>query len=123
MADLHLTIDTHLDAYGEADGARRSELLRRAWSAQGRLIDPPMEGSGHAGISELAELVHAHYPGHTFRRTSGIDEHHGFARYQWDLLGPDGAVALSGLDVAEIDDDGLLRRVVGFLGPVPPTEC
>ena len=66
----------------------------------------------------LAAALQAQFPGHTFRRTSAIDAHHGFARYEWEMLAPDGRAVLTGLDVAEVADDGTLRRVVGFFGPL-----
>ena len=122
MTDLSTTIDTHLEAYGEPNPDRRRRLLEQAWSNDGRLIDPPLEGTGRAGISEAASHLQAAYPGHTFRRTSGVDEHHGFARYEWDLVATDGTVAVHGLDVAEVGSDGLLLQVVGFLGPLPGRE-
>jgi hypothetical protein len=122
MTDLQSTIDTYLDAYSEPDVDRRTKLVDEVWAEDGRLIDPPLDGSGRAGISEMAAAVQQHYAGHTFRRTSGIDEHHSFARYEWELVAPDGTTALTGLDVAEIGDDGLIRRVVGFLGPIPPKD-
>ena len=122
MTDLHSTIDTYLAAYGDPDADRRAELLAQAFDDNGQLIDPPLDASGRTAISEMAAAVQSHYPGHTFRRTSGIDEHHAFARYEWELVAPDGATALTGLDVAEIGDDGLIRRVVGFLGPIPTKE-
>ncbi|MGH9243126.1 MAG: hypothetical protein ACRD29_02170 [Acidimicrobiales bacterium] len=53
-------------------------------------------------------------------RSSAVDEHHTFARYEWEMVAPDGSVALSGLDVAEVGDDGLLRRVVGSWGRSHP---
>jgi hypothetical protein len=37
----------------------------------------------------------------------------------WELVGPDGAVALAGLDVGEVAADGRLRRIVGFFGQLP----
>ena len=119
MADLTATIDTHLAAYGEPDADRRLDLINQVWAEDGALIDPPIDAASRTGISEMAAAVQSHYPGHAFRRTSGIDEHHSFARYEWELVGPDGAVALAGIDIAEVGDDGLLRRVVGFLGPIP----
>jgi hypothetical protein len=119
MSDLSTTIDTYLDAYGETDVARRDELVERVWATNGELLDPPLEASGRAAISGLADVVNAHYPGHRFRRTSGIDAHHDVARYAWELVAPDGTVAVAGMDVAEINDRGQLVRVAGFFGDLP----
>ena len=121
-SDLTSTIDGYLQAYSETDDARREELVAQVWAEDGQLLDPPLVGTGRAAISEMAAAVQAHYAGHSFRRTSGIDAHHSFARYEWELVAPGGGTALAGLDVAEIGDDGLLRRVVGFLGPIPARD-
>ena len=118
MNPLDATIDTYLEAYAEADPARRKELIGRVWAADGQLVDPPLDGAGHDGIDAMAAALQSQFPGHTFRRTSGIDAHHGFARYEWAMLAPDGTPVLTGLDVAEVADDGTLRRVVGFFGPL-----
>lgn len=120
---LASTIDTYLEAYGEADAGRRGALIAEVWAADGRLADPPFEGTGHDGISALSDVVFEHFPGHAFRRTTGIDAHHGVARYGWELVGPDGTVAVGGTDIAEIDDDGRLRRVTGFFGDLPEKEA
>ena len=117
------TIDTYLDAYGEADADRRMQLIGQVWAADGRLLDPPLDGQGHAGISELTTVVHAHYPGHTFRRTTAVDAHHDVARYGWELVGPDGTVAVAGLDVAELGTDGKIVRVLGFFGDLQPKSA
>ena len=45
--------------------------------------------------------------------------HHDHARYAWELVGPDGAVAVAGLDVATLDADGRLTRIIGFFGELP----
>lgn len=86
MADLHSTIDTRLDANGEPDPDRRATLVGRVWAENGRLVDPPVDGTGRAGISEVAAVAQSAYPGHTFRRTSGIDEHH----YRAEAMEPKG---------------------------------
>jgi hypothetical protein len=119
-ADVATTVDTWLDAYAEPDPARRAQLVAEVWAGDGTLIDPPFDGSGHEAIAALADAVLTHFPGHRFRRTTGIDAHHDFARYGWELSGPDGVVAVSGTDVVEITPDGLLRRVTGFFGDLPP---
>jgi hypothetical protein len=119
MSDLETTVDTYLAAYGEPDATARLAQVEQAFTAEGRLVDPPLDGAGRQGISDMMAAVQGVYPAHTFRRVSGIDEHHGFLRFAWELSSPDGTVALTGLDVGEVDEDGRLVAVVGFLGPLP----
>ena len=113
-------IDAYLDAYSEPDRARRAATVADIWSGDGRLIDPPLEGRGHDGISAQADALLSQFPGHRFVRSSAVDAHHGFARYGWQLKNGAGAVVLEGQDFAEIDAAGRLQRVVGFFGPLTP---
>jgi hypothetical protein len=122
MNDLTTVIDAYLEAYAEEDIERRTKLIEQAWSPEGRLVDPPLEGQGHAGISEQATVVNTHYAGHRFRRTTGIDAHHEFVRFGWELVAPDGAVAVGGTDVGELGPDGRLVRITGFFGDLPPLD-
>lgn len=112
-------IDTYLEAYGEPDDARRAELVARVFSATATLADPPFAATGHAELAGTFGAVLAQFPGHRFTRTSAIDEHHDTARYGWALTGPDGAVAVAGMDVVRFGDDGLIADVTGFFGDLP----
>ncbi|MPY92655.1 MAG: nuclear transport factor 2 family protein [Acidimicrobiia bacterium] len=123
MSDVTTTIDTYLEAYGEPDAARRLGLIREVWAADGHLVDPPLDGRGHDGIDAMFAAVQGQFAGHRFRRTTGVDAHHDFARYGWELVSPDGAVSLGGMDVAELDADGKLVRVVGFMGDFPARDA
>jgi len=122
MTDLTETIDTYLAAWNDPDEQTRSRLIEQAWSVDGRLIDPPLAAEGHAEISQMVSGLHAQFPGHRFRRASGIDAHHGQLRFAWELVAPDGTVALSGIDVGEVASDGRLARISGFFGPLPDSE-
>jgi hypothetical protein len=119
MSDLTAVIDDHLRAYGEPDDTRRAEAVAKLWAPDGSLIDPPFDGTGHEAIAGMGAILQQHYADHTFRRTTAVDGHHGVVRYGWELVSLDGDVVLSGTDVADIGDDGQLRRVVGFFGPIP----
>jgi hypothetical protein len=119
MTTLSTTVDTYLAAWNERDPARRADLVAQVWAADGRLIDPPLAAEGHDGIGEMAAALQQQFAGHRFRRASGIDAHHGHLRFAWELVGPDGVVALRGLDVGELADDGRLRRITGFFGELP----
>jgi hypothetical protein len=117
--DLAMIVDTLLAAWNEPDPTRRAGLIERIWERDGRLVDPPLAADGHAGIGDMAAALQTQFPGHRFRRASGIDAHHDAFRYGWELVGPDGAVALAGIDVGEVGDSGKLRRITGFFGPLP----
>ena len=122
MSDIQHLIDDHLAAYGDPDRQRRSDAVRRLWAEDAQLIDPPLAARGHAQIVAQADQLLAQFPGHRFRRSSGIDLHHGTARYGWQLLAPGGQVVLEGIDFAQLGDDGRLARVTGFFGPLPALE-
>lgn len=123
MSDLTATIDTWLEAYAEPDADRRRQLIGRVWADEGQLIDPPLDAAGPTAIDAMAAAVQGQFPGHRFRRTSGVDTHHGVARYGWELVGADGSVPVVGLDVAEVDDAGRLVRVIGFFGDLPARQA
>lgn len=117
---IQTTIDTYLEAYGEPDATRRATLIELAWAPEGHLFDPPLDAQGHTAIDGMFAAVQSQFAGHTFRRSTGIDTHHGIARYGWELVAPDGSVTLAGMDVAVVGGDGKLNRVAGFFGDLPP---
>lgn len=119
MESTTTLIDSYLSAYGEPDRDLRSRLVRDVWSPQGQLIDPPMSAQGHEEIIAQSDALLSLYPDHRFRRCSPVDEHHGFAKYDWELLNPQGVGVLKGTDVAKVDAQGKLALVVGFFGPPP----
>lgn len=94
-------------------------MIKKIWGPTGRQVDPTISGQGYDGISSLADAVHTHFAGHTFRRTSGVDSHNSQFRYSWELVSPDGTPVIAGVDTGETDEHGLLVRVVGFYGDLP----
>jgi hypothetical protein len=120
--DIAPTVAAYLAALSETDEAARTALVHQAWAEDGQFFDPLLHASGHAAIGDLAVTVVEHYPGHTFRRTTGIDGHHSIIRFGWELAAPDGTVAVAGVDVGVLDDDGRLSRMVGFYGEPPALE-
>jgi hypothetical protein len=122
MSDLTTTVDTYLDAYGEADADRRAKLIEQVWAPDGQLIDPPLDAQGHVAIGQMAAAVQGQFPGHSFRRSTGVDAHHGFARYGWEMVAADGSVTLAGTDIMQVSDRGQIVRVTGFFGEPPALE-
>ena len=122
MSDVTTIVDTYFAMWNETDPAARSKYIEQAWAADARYVDPLLEADGHDGLSQMVDGVHAQFPGHRFRRLSGVDAHHDRVRFAWDLVAPDGAVTVAGIDVGELADDGRLRSITGFFGE-PPAEA
>ncbi|HZA00514.1 MAG TPA: hypothetical protein VE575_17275 [Acidimicrobiales bacterium] len=120
--DVATAADAYLASLGETDATRRRELIERAWTPDGHFVDPLYEAEGHDALAELAAGVIAHYPGHTFRRTSGLDTHHDVLRFSWEMAGPDGEIVVTGSDVGRLAPDGRLQEITGFFGDVPPLD-
>jgi hypothetical protein len=59
MSDVTAVVDGYLSAWNERDPVHRAELIDQVWADDSRLIDPPLTGEGHAGISDMAEAMTA----------------------------------------------------------------
>jgi hypothetical protein len=114
MEDVTSVVDAYFAMWNEPDPARRDELIARAFAEDGRYVDPIVDATGHTGIAAMVAGAQAQFPGHWFERVSRIDRHHDHVRFAWELHTPDGEVAITGLDVAELAADGRLRQVAGF---------
>jgi hypothetical protein len=112
-------VDTYFGMWNEPDPTQRAELIERAWTSEGRYVDPVQEAQGHAQLSDMVAAIHERFPGQRFRRLSGIDAHHDQLRFAWELAAPDGAVTVAGVDVGVLADDGRLMSITGFFGDVP----
>jgi hypothetical protein len=82
-----------------------------------------LEAEGHTVLNDMVAGVHTRFPGHRFRRISGIDSHHDQVRFAWELAGPDGRIAVAGIDVGELAPDGRLRSITGFFGELPARDA
>jgi hypothetical protein len=122
MAEVTTIVDRYLDMWNETDPDRRGETIALAWVESGQYVDPALQATGHDALSAMVEQVHERFPGHRFRRTSGIDLHHDLVRFGWELAAPDGAVTVAGVDIGELAEDGRLARITGFFGELPERD-
>ena len=104
--------------FNEADGAARADLGKAVFVDDGRLVDPLVDATGPARISAAIGVLRDQMPGHSLARTTAVDTHHDQARFGWTVNGPDGSVAVAGIDVVTFDADGRIRTAVGFFGDV-----
>ena len=86
VASAVATIDTYLDAYGEpdAEAPRRVDPRAAGRRTAGWSILRSTPRPGTPSLATLFGLVQTHYPNHTFRRVTGVDQHRDFTRYGWE---------------------------------------
>jgi len=113
------TLADYFAAWNETNADDRWQLLGRCLSDDVELIDPTGRWQGIAGLSERIANYHSSAPGTIVASASGVDEHNGIERYAWKIVDPSGNELMEGLDVAERDTSGRLRRIVMFHGPLP----
>lgn len=113
-------LETYFEAWNEPDPDASRALLTRCLTPDVEVIHPTR--GRLTGIEELHALIrafHQRMPGDRVVRASGVDEHHGIARYDWAVVDLNNDAVLVGLDIAEHAGDGRIRRVVLFHGALP----
>jgi hypothetical protein len=107
-------IDQYVAAWNEADADRRAALIDAALGADLWYRDPMLEADGREEFNAVLGAVQEQLPGHVLTRTSDVDAHHDVVRFSWALGVPGQPPTFAGIDVAKLDADGKLHRIVGF---------
>ncbi|WP_119154090.1 nuclear transport factor 2 family protein [Caldimonas tepidiphila] len=115
--EIEPLIDSYCSAWSEPDGAAREETLSRVWAEGARYTDPLVDASDTHELAEMIGEVQSRHPGSRYERCTPIDAHHGYARFGWRHVAPDGSTVREGYDFVEVGDDRRIRRIVGFFGP------
>ena len=117
MASVNDIVTAYGAAWNEPDEAARRKLLDTAWADDGVYCDPTAIVEGRDALVAHIAGFQQQFPGARIDETSGADDHHGWLRFSWRMVGADGAPVMDGFDVGELAPDGRLRRIVGFFGP------
>lgn len=112
-----------IGAYGaawlEPDAARCDELLVRAWAQDAVYCDPLALVHGRAALSQHIAQTQASLQGGRVEVTAEAVRHHDSAFFPWATTDADGAVVMTGFDVAQLDTDGRITRLAGFFDAPP----
>lgn len=115
---LTTVVDGYFAMWNETDPARPRTVIAATWTPDASYADPLVAAEGYEALDAMVTGVQGQFPGHRFRPTGVIDAHHARARWDWDLVGPDGGTPVAaGIDVAILAPDGRLRLVTGFFAP------
>jgi hypothetical protein len=114
--DVTAVVDTYLAAWNATDRDERAALVEQSLGADLWYRDGALEADDRDTFAVTLGAVQEAYPGHVMQRTSAIDAHHDVVRFNWAFARPGEAPTFGGVDVAKLDADGKLHRIVGFFG-------
>ncbi len=116
------SLDHMLAAWNESDPQQVRGHLEKALAPDVLFVDPSVVTRGVDEFEANVHEVQARIPGAEYKRASGVDGHHQLYRYHWEIW-RDGKLLMPGFDVAEVDDEGRVLKVLGFFGPVPESDA
>ncbi len=94
---------------------RRLELLRTVFTPTGSYLDnhTPAAFLGPAEISRLMATFQSRLP-HRLERVGEVHAHHHVFKWAWRLV-HDGRELVSGIFTGQVNEEGLIVAMVGFL--------
>ncbi len=118
--DYTAVAERYIAAWNASDETARARAVGAAFADGATYLDPMMAGTGHDGIWSMIAAAQSQFPGFAFRLQPGTDGFGDRLRFSW-ALGPAGTdqTVVAGTDVGEVDPDGRLRAVVGFIDRMP----
>jgi len=119
MNDFNAIGTKYIDTFNTQDPVQRKQLIGEVFATDVSYVDPMAAVEGHDGVDAFITGAHQQFPGWTFRLVGDVDGHHDQARFAWGL-GPEGnELLVLGFDVVNLDENGKIKAVHGFLDRVP----
>jgi hypothetical protein len=119
MSDFDTLAERYLAVWNETDAPARRAAIDAIFAAGIRYVDPLAAVEGHEALDGLIAAVQQQFPGFVFAPGSPVDAHHEQARFGWRLGQPGAEPLVVGFDVVQLDADGRIGQVLGFLDQVP----
>jgi hypothetical protein len=119
MSDFDAVVQRYLATWNETDPATRRKAVDELFADDVSYIDPLAAVHGRDALDGLIGAVQQQFPGFVFAPGGPVDAHHQQGRFTWTLGMPGEEPPVIGFDVAELDADGRIRRVLGFIDKAP----
>ena len=109
-------IETYLEAWNAGSSQDRHNLLESCLTTDVVYTDPhaPEVIQGIEAMEALIETFRSRFD-HKFIAEGAIDAHHNVFRLRWRLQQEGGGILSHGLIVGDIDDAGIITRIVQFV--------
>jgi hypothetical protein len=101
-------------AWVEPDAAARRALLEQAWAPGAVYCDPLALVTGREALADHIGATQDALPGGRIEVTGEPVRHHDSAFFRWTMTDGSGTTVMTGFDVVQLDEAGLISRLTGF---------
>lgn len=106
---------TYIEAWSATDAATRERLVAAAYAEDAEFFsseDGDLRLTGRRAIADnIGQVNERDIQGHGLHIVlTGTSLNHRMARVAWQMLTPDGQLALTGMDVLVLNDDGRIAQ-------------
>lgn len=121
MSKATMPIEALLDQYcavwSSPAADERSAILDTIWGETATYSDPLVDHLNRDALLAHIARIQSSRPGASVRRSSPVDEHHGFARFNFEVVASDGSILRHGTDFVRLDASRTrIAEIVGFFG-------
>jgi len=122
MSDIPESLVHYLAAWNETDSSKVRGHLDRSCAADVLFVDPLHTTRTIDDLEQMILAAREERPTASYHRTSGVDGHNLRYRYLWEVR-VDGKTVVPGMDVATVNEAGMLVQIDGFFGPIPELDA
>ncbi len=108
-------VETYVKAWAEHDPTHRLELLKRCWAEDGVFCDAMGYAAGIDDLNDHIGMAQRFARGISMELVGAPSRSHGFVSHRWRMVAPDGTPLLSGSNTIELDVQGFIVSLVGFV--------
>jgi hypothetical protein len=108
-------------AWNEKDLSKIRVHVEKSVTENVVFADPSNFIHGIDAFEKMIKDFRVKYPESVVKRTSGLDGHNNRYRYSWEIYIGE-ILIVKGFDVATLNENGLIERIDGFFGDLPPLE-
>jgi len=106
--------ELYVAAWNENDPDALKEILSLCWHADGVIRSNFESIDGRAALYDRIKHFRSERPGDRPKLNSALDIHNGWFCFQAHVERPDGSRYSPAVDIGEVGDDGLIRRITTF---------
>ena len=117
------TVKSYLASWSIENPTRRQSALEQILEPEFVYVDPTGRAQGRDAFDAHIAAVQSLFVGHHLNLSSGVDEHYGALRFEWELRDANSVTVMAGIDFCQLSPSGKMQSVTGFFGPTPPLDA